>query len=88
MMEELLPNEIYLLIGEGDEGSTIWCDHIPNDEMKAVKYTRATGKMKRVDFDEMKTKGEGPRSPYDFGWDSSISTIKSKYGDLYVEARE
>lgn len=38
---EALPNDIYLLIGEGEEGSTIWCDHIPDKQMEAVKYTRA-----------------------------------------------
>jgi hypothetical protein len=33
-----MSNEIYLLLHEGDEGSHVWCDHVPNDDMDVVKY--------------------------------------------------
>lgn len=32
------PDIIYLLHGEGDEGTTTWCDDIPNDDMETTKY--------------------------------------------------
>ena len=34
----VLPMEIYLLLHEGDDDETIWCDHIPNDDMEAIQY--------------------------------------------------
>lgn len=85
MTEELFPNEIYLLVGEGDEGSTIWCDHIPDDDMNTVKYTRARPKYKRVDLDEFILTGS---NDYCDGNNKAIRLIKSKYGDLYILTKE
>jgi hypothetical protein len=38
--KETMPEKIWLLLHEGDEGSTVWCDHIPNDEMETIHYFR------------------------------------------------
>lgn len=41
MTEKPMPEEIYLLLGEGEDGGAIWCDHVPDDDMDTVKYLRA-----------------------------------------------
>lgn len=52
-MTSQMPEEIYLLLKEGNEGETIWCDHIPNDEMDTVKYIRATPDQVVMRLDEI-----------------------------------
>lgn len=43
------PEKICLLHGEGDNGETLWCDHVPDDGMEATVYIRADIHNKRVE---------------------------------------
>lgn len=96
MTEELIPNEIYIQLGENRIGTEICLRRWQETPFEGgIKYTRAQPKYKRVDLETLYKNTcncEGDGGPcmscaHDFGWNEAIDDIKSKYGELYAEVK-